>query len=117
MSVADGAAVPPRQDVEIVPDDVDGARGICRRDLGHEGEWSAPAFAESALLYLGAGVGLVALPHARTALRARATETPLRRADVGLLVVLTIFGSVLGPVLLLTGFSRTSGLIGSLALG
>jgi drug/metabolite transporter (DMT)-like permease len=70
----------------------------------------------SALLYLGAGVGLVALPHARTALRTRATETPLRRADVGLLITLTIFGGVLGPVLLLTGLSRTSGLIGSLAL-
>jgi hypothetical protein len=39
VSAVDGApAIPPRQDVESVPDAVDGARGICRRNLGHEGE-------------------------------------------------------------------------------
>jgi len=70
----------------------------------------------SALLYLGAGLGLVALPRARTALRPGTTETPLRRADAGLLIAVTVFGGILGPVLLLTGLSRTSGLVGSLAL-
>src|SRR5262249_14272615 len=69
----------------------------------------------SGLLYLGAGLGLllsVALP----ALRSGRSETPLRRADVGLLIAIIASGGVLGPLLLLTGLSRVSGLVGSLVL-
>ena len=43
----------------------------------------------SGLLYLGAGVGLLLLPIALPRLRSRRSETPLRRADIGLLVTST----------------------------
>ena len=70
----------------------------------------------SGLLYLGAGVGLLLLPIALPRLRSRRSEAPLRRADIGLLAAIIAAGGVLGPLLLLTGLSRVSGLIGSLAL-
>ena len=76
----------------------------------------ARPLAISALLYLGAGVGLAALPHALPALRARPTETPLRRSDAGLLIAIIVCGGILGPLLMLTGLSRTSGLVGALVL-
>ena len=68
------------------------------------------------LLYLGAGVGLVLLPIVFPRLRSRSSETPLRRADIGMLVSIIAAGGVLGPLLMLTGLSRVSGLVGSLAL-
>jgi len=70
----------------------------------------------SGLLYLGAGVGLLLLPIALPRLRSRRSETPLRRADIGLLVAIIAAGGVVGPLLLLTGLSRISGLVGSLVL-
>jgi len=72
----------------------------------------------SGLLYLGAGMGLLLLPIAFPRLRSRRrrSETPLRRADVGLLTAIITAGGVLGPLLLLTGLSRVSGLVGSLML-
>jgi drug/metabolite transporter (DMT)-like permease len=72
----------------------------------------------SGLLYLGAGVGLLLLPMASSGIRStrRRSETPLRRADAGLLVAIVGAGGVLGPLLLLTGLSRVSGLVGSLVL-
>jgi len=70
----------------------------------------------SALLYLGAGIGLVLLPAVVPGRRARRPETPLRRADVGPLVAIIAAGGVLGPLLLLTGLARVSGLVGSLVL-
>lgn len=68
------------------------------------------------LLYLGAGLGLVLLSIVFPRLRSRSSETPLRRADIGLLVSIIAAGGVLGPLLMLTGLSRVSGLVGSLAL-
>src|SRR5262249_41779610 len=70
----------------------------------------------SGLLYLGAGLGLLLLPIALPSLRSRRSETPLRRADLGLLVAIVAAGGVVGPLLLLTGLSRVSGLVASLVL-
>jgi drug/metabolite transporter (DMT)-like permease len=70
----------------------------------------------SALLYLGAGIGLAALPYALPTLRTRPTETPLRGSDVGLLVGIIVLGGILGPLLMLVGLTGASGLVGSLAL-
>jgi drug/metabolite transporter (DMT)-like permease len=70
----------------------------------------------SGLLYLGAGLGLLVLPTAFPGLRSRRSEAPLRRADVGLLVAIIVAGGIVGPLLLLTGLSRVSGLVGSLVL-
>jgi len=70
----------------------------------------------SGLLYLGAGTGLAALSYALPTLRTRPAEAPLRQADLGLLVGIIVFGGILGPVLMLTGLSHASGLVGSLAL-
>jgi drug/metabolite transporter (DMT)-like permease len=71
----------------------------------------------SGILYLGAGLGLTAL---RLLARARsdgsARETPLRRADIGLLLGVTLAGGVLGPVLLLWGLQRLSAVSASLLL-
>src|SRR5262245_25072829 len=69
----------------------------------------------SGLLYLGAGLGLLLLPVALPVFRSR-SETPLRRADLGLLIAIIAAGGVLGPLLLLTGLSGVSGLVGSLVL-
>ncbi len=70
----------------------------------------------SGLLYLGTGLGLLLLPIALPRFRSRRSETPLRRADIGLLVAIVATGGVLGPLLLLTGLSRVSGLVGALVL-
>ena len=70
----------------------------------------------SGLLYLGAGLGLLLLPIVLPGLRSRRSETPLRRADIGLLLAIVAAGGVVGPLLLLIGLSRVSGLVGSLVL-
>ena len=70
----------------------------------------------SGLLYLGAGLGLLLVPIALPRLHSRRSETPLRRADIGLLVAIIAAGGIVGPLLLLTGLSRVSGLVGSLVL-
>jgi drug/metabolite transporter (DMT)-like permease len=71
----------------------------------------------SGVLYLGAGLGLIVV---RLLARARsedsAQETPLRTADVGLLLGVTLAGGVLGPVLMLYGLQRVSAVAGSLLL-
>jgi drug/metabolite transporter (DMT)-like permease len=43
-------------------------------------------------------------------------EAPLRRADALLLACIVLFGGVLGPILMLVGLARVSGLAGSLLL-
>jgi drug/metabolite transporter (DMT)-like permease len=69
----------------------------------------------AALLYLGAGVGLALFGLGRR--RARKTrEAPIRRADLPWLVVITITGGIFGPLLLLVGLARVSGVVGSLLL-
>lgn len=65
----------------------------------------------SGLLYLGAGS---ALTIART-WRADA-ETPLRREDRGTLLAVIAFGGILGPLLMLVGLHRVSGVVGALLL-
>jgi drug/metabolite transporter (DMT)-like permease len=67
----------------------------------------------SAILYLGAGVGLTAL---RFATRDRRREAALRRDDAALVVGMTLAGGVLAPLLLLAGLRRVSAVTGSLLL-
>jgi len=70
----------------------------------------------AALLYLGAGLALaVVRPLVETAHLAP-QEAPLRRSDVGLLAASAAFGGVVGPLLMLTGLERVSGIVGSLLL-
>jgi drug/metabolite transporter (DMT)-like permease len=64
------------------------------------------------LLYLGAFLALAAV----VPFRRRATESPIRRADLPRLALLTLTGGVLAPVLLLVGLERVSGATGSLLL-
>src|SRR5437868_15359213 len=63
----------------------------------------------AALLYIGAGAAfLVARP--------RRSEAPLTRADAPVLATAVLAGAALGPVLMLWGLARVSGLTGSLLL-
>jgi drug/metabolite transporter (DMT)-like permease len=64
------------------------------------------------LLYLGAAVGLWLLRAVRPVTR----EAPLSRGDVGRLAGVVLSGGVLGPVAMLFGLRRVSGLTGSLLL-
>lgn len=68
------------------------------------------------VLYLGAGLGLLGWRLARTALGAPSAEAPLRWADLPWLGGMTLFGGVLGPVLLLLGLARTDAASASLLL-
>jgi len=63
----------------------------------------------AALLYVGAGAAFVVA-------RPRRSEAPLTRADVPVLATAVIAGAALGPVLMLWGIARVSGLAGSLLL-
>ena len=63
----------------------------------------------AALLYLGAGVAFLLAPRRRA-------EAKLSRADLPWLLGAVIAGAALGPVLMLLGLSRVSGLAGSLLL-
>lgn len=68
----------------------------------------------ASLLYLGAGAALViAAPFLPR--RAR-REAPLRRADVPLLAGIVVTGGIIGPLLMLLGLQRVSGVAGSLLL-
>lgn len=69
------------------------------------------------LLYLGAGLGLLAFEllsyrGSRTARR----EAPVRASDLRLLAGIVIMGGILGPVLMLWGLQRLSGVVASLLL-
>lgn len=68
------------------------------------------------LLYLGAGLGLGVVHTARTALGLSSAEAPLRRHDLPWLIVIVVFGGILGPLLLMLGLGRTSASSGSLLL-
>lgn len=73
----------------------------------------------AALLYLGAGIGLLLferlMPGSGTAGQIR-HETPLKREDAGLLLGILMTGGVLGPILLPVGLQRVSAVGGSLLL-
>jgi drug/metabolite transporter (DMT)-like permease len=69
------------------------------------------------LLYLGAGLGLVAWRAAQwTTGRTRDAGTRLTRADLPMLFAIAAIGGGLGPVLLLIGLERLSGVAGALLL-
>jgi drug/metabolite transporter (DMT)-like permease len=69
------------------------------------------------LLYLGAGIGLTAIRvFRRRANVAARREAPLSRHDVGLLAGMIFAGGILGPVLMLIGLRRLSGVGASLLL-
>jgi len=68
------------------------------------------------LLYLGAGLGL-SIVRIVSRVRGNATSSdPLRRADLPVLLAIVLVGGVVGPVLLLVGLTRVSGVVGSLLL-
>lgn len=69
------------------------------------------------LLYLGAGMGLLAFELiGRRWLGHRAEEAHVRRADVGLLVGVIVTGGMLGPFMMLWGLQRLSGVLTALLL-
>jgi len=69
-------------------------------------------FTVAALLYLGSGLGFIALGGLFKGDR----EAPLRRADLPLLAAVTASGGVVAPVLLMLGLSRLDGASASLLL-
>jgi drug/metabolite transporter (DMT)-like permease len=64
------------------------------------------------LLYLGAGVGLLAA----APFRRRDAEASLRRADVPILAGMIVAGGVIGPILLVLGLARVTGETAALLL-
>lgn len=84
---------------------------LCKRLLG-----TVPPLVLSGCLYLSAGIALSVYLSARKAMRWTERESPLRREDAPLLIGITLFGGVLGPLLMLLGLARLSGLVGSLLL-
>ena len=66
------------------------------------------------LLYAGAGGGLLIFEQIRGLGGRR--EAALRRADLGLVAGMVLFGGLLGPVLLLIGLQHVSGVVGALLL-
>src|SRR3989449_10771570 len=69
------------------------------------------------LLYLGAGLGLLLFEMTgRPWLNSGMEEAPVRRADAGLLAGVILTGGMLGPVLMLWGLERLSGVLTSLLL-
>lgn len=68
------------------------------------------------ILYLGAGLGLVAIRMGRRVIGLPSQEAPLRRGDLPWLAAVVLFGGLLGPLLLMFGLSLTSAASGSLLL-
>jgi len=68
------------------------------------------------LLYLGSAVGLSLWLLARRFGGARLREAPLRRGDLGWLTGATLSGGALGPLLLMMGLKRITGVAASLLL-
>jgi drug/metabolite transporter (DMT)-like permease len=65
------------------------------------------------LLYAGAAIGFWVV---RAARRSRAREAPLRRADAPSVAAIALLGGAVGPVLLLIGLAKVSGVTGALLL-
>lgn len=68
------------------------------------------------ILYLGAGIGLVAVQTGRRAIGLPSQEAPLRGGDLPWLAAVVLFGGLLGPLFLMFGLSLTSAASGSLLL-
>lgn len=66
----------------------------------------------ASVFYLSAGVVLCVV----TPFRRGGAEAPLRRHDAPLLVAIAVLGGIVGPVLMLLGLARVSGVAGSLLL-
>ncbi len=64
------------------------------------------------LLYVGAGVGLLAAGRLRRA----GAEAPVRRSDLPVLAAVVVAGGIVGPLLLVLGLGRLSGASASLLL-
>jgi drug/metabolite transporter (DMT)-like permease len=78
---------------------------------------SSPAML-AGLLYLGAGLGLLAvrLVSRWSGIGSSRREAPLRRSDLAPLLGVIVTGGMVGPVLMLVGLGRVSGAVGSLLL-
>jgi drug/metabolite transporter (DMT)-like permease len=74
-----------------------------------------PPILLAGLLYLGAGLALSAYMLVRPE-RRRAREARVGRRDLGILLGITVTGGIAGPILMLVGLDRVSGLAGSLLL-
>src|SRR6266699_3714253 len=71
----------------------------------------------AALLYLGAGIGLLAVrPWRREDRDRRLRETPLKTSDAPLIAAAVLCGAILGPSLMMLGLQRVSAVTGSLLL-
>jgi drug/metabolite transporter (DMT)-like permease/outer membrane protein OmpA-like peptidoglycan-associated protein len=68
------------------------------------------------LLYLAAGVGLAAVHLGRAVIGLPSVEAPLRRSDLPWLAAVTIFGGLIGPLLLMLGLARTEAATAALLL-
>jgi drug/metabolite transporter (DMT)-like permease/outer membrane protein OmpA-like peptidoglycan-associated protein len=68
------------------------------------------------LLYLGAGLGLAAVHLGRAFIGLPGVEAPLRRSDLPWLAAATIFGGLIGPLLLMLGLARTEAATAALLL-
>jgi drug/metabolite transporter (DMT)-like permease len=68
------------------------------------------------LLYAGGGVALAAFGLARRLSRNAPAEAPLERRDIPALAAVVVAGGVAGPLLMLIGLARVSGLAGALLL-
>jgi drug/metabolite transporter (DMT)-like permease len=73
---------------------------------------SSGTFMLAGLLYLGSGIGLLAIAPFRRADR----ESPLRRSDLPVLAAMVVAGGIAGPLLLLAGLARLPGGEASLLL-
>lgn len=67
------------------------------------------------LLYLGAGLGL-SLIRLASHVRGEASAEPIQRTDMPRLIAIAVAGGAIGPVLLMIGLTRVSGVVGSLLL-
>jgi drug/metabolite transporter (DMT)-like permease len=78
---------------------------------------NAPAML-AGLLYLGAGLGLLAvrLISRWSGIGHTRREAPLRRSDLAPLLGVIVTGGMVGPLLMLVGLGRVSGSVGSLLL-
>jgi drug/metabolite transporter (DMT)-like permease len=79
--------------------------------LGSVGPWLM-----AGLLYLGAGIGLLAVHPSSKALHLPAVEAPLRWSDAPWLLAVILFGGVLGPLFLMLGLAQTDAAAASLLL-
>src|SRR5712671_2702202 len=68
------------------------------------------------LLYLGAGLGLSMMRLVTHARQSGNGPDRLRRADLPRLFAIIVAGGAVGPVLLMVGLTRVSGVVGSLLL-